>query len=275
MIFLLLALLSSFSIALMLRWVEERNFSRLVVIVSNYVTATILALGGGSRGYSDLPMDVLFVGIGLGVLFLAGFLVFSRAMRREGMAAAVTMGRISLIIPVAAAVVLFRESPGVLDVVALILVLTVLWVWEGGQRRVAPVLLLLFVLFGGISATMKWFATVHPAFPESRFLALVFGAALVCGGLVVAWKKRRVSGAAVGVGLILGIPNYYSSFFLVRALERMPAFVVFPVVDTGVIVLSAIAGALVFRERPDRHRLACMGLAVLALVLLGLSRGSV
>lgn len=272
MIYLLMALLSSFSVALMLRWVERRDLPRMVVIAGNYVTATVLALGARSWKNASMPPDVLFAGIGLGVLFLAGFLVFGLALRREGMAAAVTMGRISLIIPVLVAVAVFGESPGAVDAIALALIVIVLWSWEGEQKRIAPVLLLLFALFGCISAMMKWFAATHPHVPESHFLTVVFSSALVCGWIVVAWRRQRVSGLAVGLGFLLGIPNYYSSFFLVKALEKMPAFVVFPVVDMGVILLSALAGTFWFSERPGKRRLVSMGLAVAALILLGISR---
>ena len=272
MIYLLMALLSSFFVALILRWVERRDLPRLVVIASNYVTATLLALGVGSWGIGSIPSDAFFGGIGLGVLFLAGFLVFGLALRREGMAAAVTMGRISLIIPVLVAVAFFGESPSVIDAMALVLIIVVLWSWEGGRKRIAPVLLLLFALFGSISAIMKWFAAVHPQVPESRFLAVVFGAALVGAWIAVAWRRQRISAFAMGLGFVLGIPNYYSSFFLVKSLEKMPAFVVFPVVDTGVIVLSALAGTFWFSERPDNHRLVSVGLAIVALILLGVSR---
>lgn len=272
MIYLFLALLSSFSVALILRWVERRDLPRLVVIASNYATATLVAMCGPSWRSIAMPPDALFAGMGLGVMFLAGFMVFGLALRREGMAPAVTMGRISLIIPVLVAVAVFGESPSAIDVTALVLIIVVLWSWEGGKKRIAPVLLVLFALFGCISAMLKWFAAVHPHVPESRFLTVVFGAALVCGWIVVAVRRQRLSAFAVGIGFALGIPNYYSSFFLVKALERMPAFVVFPVVDTGVIVLSALAGTFWFSERLGKRRLVSVTLAVVALILLGISR---
>ncbi len=273
MIHLFLALIASFSVALMLRWVEKLDQPRLVVIASNYITATLLAVRD-SRGHpAVIPPDVMATGIGLGLLFLAGFLVFGLALRREGMAAAVTMGRISLIIPVLAAIVAFKESPNLLDFAALVLVLLTLWTWEGRGGRPAPVLLLLFFLFGTMNAIMKWFAAMHPDFPEGRFLGLVFGAALAGGWLIAVLRKPRFSAAAIGLGLILGLPNYYSSYFLVRALEQTPAFVVFPVVDTGVIVLSALAGMLIFRETLTQRRRVSLATAIAALILLGISRG--
>lgn len=275
MIYLVLALASSLTIAILLRWVERRELSRLVVVTCNYITAGILALGGGSGRGEPLPVDVTVVGVGLGGLFLAGFLLFGLAMRREGMAAAVTMGRISLILPVAVAVGFFGETPGIADAAALIMIVVVFWAWEGGQRRVAPILLALFLLFGAMNATMKWFAAVHPNVPESRFLTLVFLSALVCGGMVLAVNRQRIRAIELVTGLVLGVPNYYASFFLVRALERLPAFVVFPVVDTGVILLSTLAGVLLFGERPGRRKMVCIGFAAAAIIVLGLSRGNV
>ena len=116
----------------------------LALIATNYVSAALLALAFGSSESGLLPAPALILGAGLGILFLVGFLVFGAALLRQGMAASVTMGRISLVIPVGAAMLFFKESPSVGDLTALALVLVVIWVWEGGRDWPAPILMLLF-----------------------------------------------------------------------------------------------------------------------------------
>ena len=270
-LFLILALLSSLSVALVLRWSEERSHNRLAVIATNYVSAALLALAFGSSEPGILPAPAFLLGVGLGFLFLAGFLVFGAALLRQGMAASVTMGRISLVIPVGAAMIFFKESPSVGELTALALVLVVIWVWEGGRNWPAPILLLLFFIFGLTNLLMKILTVYFPGVSGNHFLAVVFGTALAVS-TGVRWLRRvPLNKNEFQGGLILGVPNFFSAYFLVRSLERLPAYVVFPVIDVGVIVLSALAGILLFGERQERRKWFCLLLAVAALFLLGLS----
>ena len=59
-----------------------------------------------------------------------------------------------------------------------------------------------------------------------------------------------------------------SDFMLLLALERLPAFLVYPVFSTGTILLVLLLSALLFRERPGRRQLLGILLILGALVLL-------
>ena len=69
----------------------------------------------------------------------------------------------------------------------------------------------------------------------------------------------------------MGIPNYFSSFFLLKALLTLPADVVYPVFSVGSILIVMTAGILFFRERLGRRQVYGLVLILGALVLLNLS----
>ena len=69
-------------------------------------------------------------------------------------------------------------------------------------------------------------------------------------------------------GVLLGVPNYFSSRFLLQALGTVPASVAYPVFSCGTILLTALVGRLAFGERPGRRQLAALAVVLVALVLL-------
>ena len=78
------------------------------------------------------------------------------------------------------------------------------------------------------------------------------------------WPSR----AAWAWGVGLGIVNYYSAEFLLRALESLDGTVAFPANSVSIVFGAALIGRLVWGERLSRGNLVGLGLAAVALVLL-------
>ena len=71
-------------------------------------------------------------------------------------------------------------------------------------------------------------------------------------------------------GSLLGIPNFFSSLFLLNALRSIPGVIVFPSYSVATILVVALAGLLFFRERLSKKQLLGGILICIALVLLNL-----
>ena len=72
------------------------------------------------------------------------------------------------------------------------------------------------------------------------------------------------------LGMLAGIPNYFASFFLLRALMVLPSYIVYPAVGSGTIPVVALVSAAVFHERLAKREIAGICLILLALVLMNL-----
>jgi len=265
-VFLVLALLSSLSIALLLRVFEGRRYNRVVIIASNYPVAGGLGILLGDRRGIEVP--AVWFGAVLGALFFIAFVVFSRAIRSQGVASAVTMGRLSLAVPVVLSILLWGERPLAADLVAIGLVFAIILAWEGRPGRLSPVLALLFCLFGTIDSAIKYFKLRFDSVDDGSFLVVVFLSAALWSWLWVVATGQRIAPAEVRAGLLLGAPNFFSTYFLLKALAQIPAFVAFPFVNVGMIILSSAAGWLVFHEELGRRKLGLVALGVVAVWLL-------
>jgi drug/metabolite transporter (DMT)-like permease len=141
--------------------------------------------------------------------------------------------------------------------------------------KVFGVLALTFLAGGAVDVTMKTFEEIYGA-ANSRvlFLLLAFGIAFLIGAAVVLWRGVRrgiwPDRRTIGWGLFLGVINYGSLEFILRAIERLPGTVVFPVNNIAIVLLAAVLGITVWDEHLSRLNRIGLGCAVAALVLLNL-----
>jgi drug/metabolite transporter (DMT)-like permease len=178
------------------------------------------------------------------------------------------MCRLSLAIPVGASIFLWGEKPLLIDIVGLLLIFLIILSWEGRPGRIAPLLIFLFFLFGAIDAAMKYFKLRFSGFDDSTFLIIVFYSAMVWSWIYILVSKQKIRQGDFLIGLGLGFPNFFSSFFLLKSLDGLPAYIVFPTINTGIIILSALFAYLLFKERLNLKKIINMILGILALVFL-------
>lgn len=74
-------------------------------------------------------------------------------------------------------------------------------------------------------------------------------------------------------GCLVGIPNYGSVFFLLKALTSLPAVLVYPTYSAGTIFAISLIGVTTFGERPRKRQWAALGMILVALVLLNYKKG--
>lgn len=146
---------------------------------------------------------------------------------------------------------------------------------EGASWRVFGVLALVFLSGGAVDVTMKTFEEGFGA-QNSRvlFLLLAFGIAFLIGLSVVLWRGLRrgtwLTHTTVGCGVLLGVINYGSLEFILRAIEQLPGTFVFPVNNIAIVLLAALLGVTVWGEQLSRTNRVGLALAVVALLLLNL-----
>ncbi len=265
-LFLFLSLFSSVLIVLLLKAGDRKKRDSLVIIASNYPMAVALGLGFGDD--VRLNLKVLLLAVFLGFLFLAAFLLYGQAIATEGVTPSVTMGRLSLAVPASLSILVWGETPKPYHWPALIMVLIIIFLWEGKGKRISWILLSLFLLFGLIDTGMKFFKSNFPVVNDGSFLTILFASAGVWSWLLLRLRKIKPKMADIGFGMVLGIPNFFSTFFLLLSLKYLPGYLVFPVVNVGAVLMAFLAGAWLFGEKIGRRKIFLMIFGLLAVILL-------
>jgi glucose uptake protein GlcU len=85
-------------------------------------------------------------------------------------------------------------------------------------------------------------------------------------------SRIKIKLKSIIAGFILGIANFYSLVFLVKALsdDRAESMLIFSISNVLVVLFSAILGLLIFKEKPHKKNLIGLLLAVGAIIILTL-----
>lgn len=287
MLFLILAVACSIGIAALFNVAERRQLDRTALLTANYATAMVLAIGlQGSGPMSGVTGPLLLLGIGQGVLFIAGFWVFSLAIRQAGMGLAAGVMRLSVVIPVLASWAIWSETPSAFQLVGLALGGVAFFLvarpvqpavqpveGRGASVGAAVVLGLLFLSGGAVDVLNKVFSIeFSDTVSTATFLLFVFGVAFLLGlGMVLVQGLRTGQwprSSALGWGVLVGIVNYASADFFLRAVDALPAPFVFPANGVSIVLGAALVGRVVWGERLSRINVVGLAVAVVALLLL-------
>lgn len=284
MAFLLAAIFLSVSVSVLLKVAPRLELDLRQAIFVNYLVAAALGAVFLQPDVATLrAADLTVAGLllGLGIALPGMFWVLALAVRHTGVVRTDAAMRLSLLLPLVAAFTWFGEPPvpRKLFAAALGLVAIALIVQRGRATPPGPrghhagLLLVVFVGMGAIDIAFKLLARLGAASSDTVLEAAFVLAALV-SGLAIAWLWRRGRlhpGWRHGTaGLLLGLLNFGNIVCYVAAHRNLPAqpAMVFAAMNIGVIVLAAVVGMAVFRERLRRGNLAGLVLAVLAVLLL-------
>ncbi len=137
--------------------------------------------------------------------------------------------------------------------------------------------LLVFLGSGIIDASIKYFETEHLNPEEvSIFSAMLFGFAAISGfcfiGIKAIKKPLKVNFKNVMGGVLLGVPNYFSIFFLLRALqnEGLDSAAIFTLNNVAIVMLTTLLGILLFKEKMSLKNWGGITLAIISIVLVAL-----
>lgn len=253
----------------------------------NYMTASVLGpLFYGHEG-PDTPLwdlDWFWPTAALGAFFIAIFNLIARSSQVAGVSATSVATKMSLIIPVIFGFYVYHEPMGPYKVVGILLALAAVYFVSVRPNSMLPnkaALLLpasVFLGSGIIDTSIKYIQETFLTENEfPLFSAVVFAAAATVGMVLFVvrfWSKREfASGKDILGGIVLGIPNYFSVHFLLRALHgpNLDSATVFTVNNVGVVILSTLLGIVLFHERITSRNWGGIVMAVVSIFLVALS----
>ncbi len=278
MIWLLPAAGCSIGIALILKANEVRGGSRVLLAGSNYIAASLLSLALLGARVPRPDSVTLTLGAVTGVIYVFGFLLLMAGIRRGPLAVPVTVMRLSVAVPIAASLVIWDEHPGTVQWAGIALGMLAIVLFGWGLSRPGGVehrgggywlfILSLFLVMGVGDLLLKSFRELSPDVERPVFTWILFSVAAVFTWTLVWLRRIPLSRGTFLLGLVLGVPNLFSTIFMLTALQSVPASIAFPFVNLTVILGSALCGLLFWKERIRGLALAGLVAAAAALVLL-------
>ena len=278
MLFLLLAILSSAMISILMRISSNRISANLSMLAVNYLACALLGLG--YTGFQPVTPEhpgfgvAFWLGVLSGFLYLAGFVLFQTNVRRNGIVLSSIFMKLGLLVPVVMSMLLFREMPTFIQMagfcIALGAIVLINWKKDRDGKGFGMGLLLMLLMCGGSDAMSKVFERYGSADCSDSYLFFTFAVAfLLCAGAVLC-KKEKPGFPELLYGTLIGIPNFFSAKFLLGALTKLPAVVVFPSFSVATLLVVTLTGVAVFRERLSRRQWIALGAIIAALICLNI-----
>ncbi len=285
--YLILSILCSSFIFVIFKLFDQYGVNTTYAIIINYLVActTGILLYSGPVTWEELPNKPYFLGCAfLGVLFIAVFNLMGKTSQKLGVSVASVATKMSLVIPVLFGVILFKEELSNGKILGIVLALFALYfsTFKEDKGKVdAKDWLLpigLFLGSGLIDAAINYMRTLQV--PEEEFpvfSSLVFFFAATTGILFMLFqsKKQRpkLRWNDILGGIVLGIPNYFSIYFLLKSLEvaKLNSATIFTTNNVAIVLFSTLLGIVLFHEKLTLKNWLGLGIAVLSIILVVLT----
>ena len=280
MISLLMTIVCTSSIALLIKHNSEKKGEPILLLAGNYFTAAVVS--GVLLFFEEkinYSFSSFFFGAAIGGLFLFSFFAFTKAVEAAGTALATVSSRISVIIPVFLSIILFSETPSAFHIAGIVFAfITIIFFYFSlktikGKTLAGKDYFFLFTVLVGIGFGdfgMKLFQQLIGSSEEPFYLFMIFSFAFIFSAISMKIKNIKIDKSTALRGGILGIPNIFSSYFLLGALAKLPAIVVYPSMNIGVILVTTFGAYLIWKENINRFGKFALISGLIAILFLSL-----
>lgn len=287
MTFLILCILSNVAIFLSFRSFSRFDINTFQAIVFNYIVCVLTGIlfhGLGQLSAVEFKSTWFQIALLLGVIFIITFYLMAITTQKISVTLASVASKMSLAIPVLFSLFILKTQSkpydyinyiGIVLAIAAILLSSLKKDQEKMVKKKRLYLLALplaVFLFGGAIDTLINYTNYKylTAQQEAIFPILIFAAAATIGCTLLLVKRNTIELKSIIGGLYLGIPNYFSLYFIIKTLSAFnnDGAIVFPALNIGIVLLSSFFAVLIFKERLLKVNKIGILLAILAIILI-------
>ncbi|PWN07124.1 hypothetical protein [Rhodohalobacter mucosus] len=281
-IYILLSSSFSILIAHLLKVTEFRKIHTVKVLTVNYFVATVTAFATTESAIipdfaQNDSLAAVLLGAVTGFIFIANFFIYSKSVNHNGVGISVAAMRISLIVPVLLSTLWYLEYISAIQWVGVMLVFVTLFLLLPNKRKLLRepfsagwLLVLLFIGTGVGDAALKIYESdFSDIWAKQQFMGVVFLTAFLIGmGVLILRRDVRFNRHDLWMGAAVGIPNLYTSIFLIEALERMNGAVVYSAVNVITVLGATLLGILRWGDRLKPFQWAGIVFTLISILLL-------
>lgn len=290
MFFLIGSIVLSSWLTLSFKLVERFGINTFQAIVFNYITCVVTgSFVNGAFPISTNSVNESWFGWSLlmGLTFIGLFNAIGMTAQKMGVSVASVANKLSLVIPFIFSIYLYNEAPTAFRIIGVIIALAsvVLTCWpsanatEPSGKKVNPLFfflpVILFVGSGLLDTMIKYVeisflndtnknAYLITAFAVAAFLGLIAMIFMLVTG------KMKFDKRAIAAGVIIGIPNYFSIWCLVRVLKDYAgnSTAIIPINNMGIVLFSTLAALFMFKEKLSKLNWLGIILSIAAISLI-------
>lgn len=289
--YLFLYIVFSSVFSLCIKWVHNRGSEDIITVGAiNYICAAI-SIAPWFLIDGDQTGDTMAIATGgtMGLVYFVAFFFVNYCVRVVGVSSSTVVGSLSLLLPIIVAAIVWDSTPNTIQIVGIGLALISLLLIAvkpqanlikqehqavTGRKWVAPTLLFGFFLLCGMSRISQE-AFKFESFPDQKptFLLSAFVVAGIPSAVMLICRRKSISTMELAIGAIMGVSNLLQSLLILKALDSLDGYIVFPLSSAGGIVFTTLVATFWLDEKLRRRAYLGIAVAVFALILLNWDRG--
>lgn len=287
MLYLILTILLNVIIFIQFKIFDRYGIDQLQAIVVNYFTCAIIGsmlLGSFPVSAASVSQPWFYWAVGMGALFISLFNLIAWRTAKDGMTTTTTANKLSLVIPVVCAAWLYHEEITILKIIGIAIALPAVYFTahiKGEDEKPRSLLwpAILFIGSGSLDTLVKYVEQSYLADTptQTSYTIHVFLSAFIIGLAVITILclkgKMKLGWRNILAGVVLGIPNYFSIYFLIKLLHSdfLHSSASIPVNNIGIVLLTTIAAIIFFREKETPQRIFGLVLSIISIILIALA----
>jgi drug/metabolite transporter (DMT)-like permease len=282
MFYVFISIFCSVLVSILLKVAKRYEVNMVQAISINYAVAASACLFIFKPSLNFPTESTLDTYALLGLLLPTLFIILAISVTKSGIVRTDIAQRLSLLIPLLAAFLLFGEPVSNQKMIAIVVgIVAVLFSipWKQNQASASyswlyP--LLVFIGMGIIDVFFKQLATFSEI-PFTTSLFWVFVLSFFVSLILLAYSRyiqqKHLKIKNMIFGMVLGAFNFGNILFYLKAhkaLSTQPS-IVFTSMNIGVIALGSLVGLWLFKEKLSRLNYMGIALALLAIILISLA----
>jgi len=283
--FLLFAVTASSLILISFKVFEKLGIDSFTAITVNYIV-------GAAFGYNYIDWEVSTTGVIssnwfpmaalTGLALIVSFVLFSLSAQKAGIAITAISSRMAVITSVLFGIFHFGDNAGIVKISGIALAIVAFYLTFRKEKADHPSLFLLllplsvFILMGLndiiLKITQFYYIGDSNTTEQTRYAATAFLFGFLIGIPALMYRylsqKKSVNIKDIGAGILLGLLNWFSTYYLLRGLAVMEVSLFIPLLNISVVTISALVGFFVFREKLTMVNKIGILTAIFAIILI-------
>jgi drug/metabolite transporter (DMT)-like permease len=249
------------------------------VIAANYVVALTLSLAMfAANGYNPASTFTIGLAVVSGLLYICGMYLGMTTIGRRGASIAVSASQLSVLIPVSLSVTIYGDSLSTTQLIGVgvaLVSLPLLAAKDTGlsgalDRDTLVLIVAQLVVQGFAQFASKVLVASGLGGERDAFFVVVFVAATLMTIPVALRHRGEIKRDDFAYGGVVGVCNIGANLSTLLALTLLPGAVVFPLVNSGGLLLVTLLAWLIFKERISRVNALGIALTLAAVLLINL-----
>lgn len=263
---------------------EKYNIDNLQALISNYFISALLSLlllSENDNIQSSIESEWFIHAIILGTLFISIFNIYALGIQKIGIATSSVINKMSFVVPVVFSIIFYENEVFSLSILFGIL-LALLGIYLSStnnssfnfDKKYLWIILIIFFGQGLVDIVLNDSKFYIPKDENILFFLILFISATTAGILIL-FAKKQISHIKIKNllwGAIFGIPNFFSIFYFLKALQSDyfidKSYLIFPLTSVGIVVTTTFLGVLIYKEILTKRNLIGITIAVISILII-------